>query len=93
MPEPHRSTYTVRRASNYEGFKALEQMLEGVATGRLKAARQRVTDFLCDLCKTRKRSQVAVPSRILGRVVPPFRGRVVLCCDACAREMRARGMP
>lgn len=68
-----------KRISNYEGFKRLDQMLEGVATGRLhtpdKSQREPVRDIYCPLCHFRKRSMVFVRSEILGTRMPslPFR--------------------
>lgn len=55
-----------KRKSNYEGFKALDKMLEGVDSGRLKPAREPIRDILCPMCSTRKRSWIFCRSEILG---------------------------
>jgi hypothetical protein len=61
--------------SNYEGFKRLDQMLEGVDSGRLKGPREPVKDIYCPLCHERKTSQVYIRSMVLGtrRKDLPFR--------------------
>jgi hypothetical protein len=77
--------YTIKRKSNYDGFKALDRILEGVDTGRLNPAankknRDPVHDIYCPLCHYRKKSRVFVRSELLGTRMPemPFRVKAAL---------------
>lgn len=104
MPWGHRggagrTGYTIRRVSNYDGFKALDDLQQKIAEGKLTPAREHPTDYLCEVCKTRKRSVRVVPCLTMGRQLAgtPIKGRVILACDdgpgSCARSLERAGVP
>ena len=72
-------SYTIKRKSNYDGFKALDRILENVETGKFKTPEKKnrdpVRDIYCPLCHYRKKSRVFVRSELLGTRMPelPFR--------------------
>jgi len=92
--------YLKRHAvSNYDGFKELETMQERIAEGdlapRIKqmGARMREpnADFLCEVCKTRKRNfklvRVKAGLAMLGKRVPGMRGHYISACESCAESL------
>lgn len=87
--------YVSKRVSNYEGFKSLDKLLENIDSGKLKPPDKAKVEYWCNLCRCMKKSQRLVPSRVMGRPVTQlgvgmktgFRGRFVLCCDECARDL------
>lgn len=89
------SGYTIKRQSNYEGFKALDQLLEKIDSGALKPPRQAKVEFWCPLCRCTKKNQRLISSRVLGRPVSQlgvefrvmFQGRFILGCEDCARDV------
>lgn len=91
--------YRIKRVSNYEGFKALDQLQEKIATGKLRPPRAPVADHLCEVCKTRKRAVRVVPCLTMGHAMPGTKltGKFVLACDdgpgSCARQLERAGVP
>jgi hypothetical protein len=94
----NRPHYARKRISNYDFFKSLDETHEKLANGELKPPREHARDYLCPLCSTRKRSLSLVPSRVMGVPVREltliktdvnFKGRFILCCEDCARPIRA----
>jgi hypothetical protein len=87
-----RRPYTQQRISNYEGFKRLDQTLEKIETGVLKAPGTHAKENLCRMCKRWKMTQVAYPSRLMGTPLKgsKLRGTFILVCQECADEMRGR---
>lgn len=88
----------VKKSSEYEGFKHLDQLLFDIAEGKKKAPRAPQRDFLCGQCSRRKRTQCVVPCSIwgMGRVLygTPFEKsgqRMVVCCQECADRLRREG--
>jgi hypothetical protein len=89
-------TYSIKRKSNYDGFRDLDKLLEKIAFGRLKPPKEPNVDHWCPLCHCRKKSQHLIPSTLIGRPVSQlgvecktaFKGRFVLGCEDCARNLR-----
>lgn len=91
--------YTIKRKSNYEGFRDLDRLLEKIDSGQLKPPSKPKVEFFCPLCHCTKKNQRLIPSRVLGRPVSQlgqefkvmFQGRFILGCEDCARDLaRAR---
>lgn len=70
-------------------------MLEKVDSGKLRPPREPTRDHVCEVCKTRKRSQRAVPCLTMGHTLPTtkLRGKFILACDDCARNLERAGVP
>jgi hypothetical protein len=90
------SPYTIKPKSNYEGFKALDRILENVDSGKFKTAKEPIRDIYCPLCHYRKRSAHWVSSELLGARCKeiPFKTRGahakgIICCRECAEQVRA----
>ncbi len=92
--------YLKRHAvSNYDGFKELETMQERIAEGDLRPAikqagaraREPNKDFMCEVCKTRKRNfklvRVKAMLAMLGARVPGMRGHYIRACESCAESL------
>jgi hypothetical protein len=95
--------------SQYEGHKRLDEMNESLAVGKLSSVRNPVTkrgptygggapkdhvgEWLCDICKTWKRSFKLVRCRLGGHFgvrVHNLQGRYLRCCAQCAAAVEGK---
>ena len=95
-------SYSLKRLSEYQGQKNAYEKLWSVtepdgphpklfklAQGMPKKARAPASDWLCQICRRRKRNFKLVRTRIsgMGDRVPGMQGRYIKACETCAETL------
>jgi len=93
------SRFITKALSQYEGEKRLDKMSERVAEGDIskqiatfkKERPDPVTEYMCDVCKTPKRSFKLVRTHLkgMGFRVKNLRGWYIRACEPCANAIEA----
>jgi hypothetical protein len=94
--------YQLKRLSEYQGQKNAYEKLWSVsepdgphpklfkmAQAAPKKARAPATDWLCQVCKTRKRNFKLVRCHVsgLGERIPGMKGHYIRACESCAASL------